>query len=62
MHLSTESLEICSLSLNINYSWLSWVFAVAHRFSLVVASRGYSLVATLGRLMSGLTGPRTWAQ
>ena len=31
------------------YSWLLWVFAAAHRLSLVAASQGYSLVA-LGRL------------
>ena len=29
-----------------------WVFAAVHRLSLVVASRGYSLVAVLGFLIA----------
>ena len=30
------------------YFWLSWVFVVAHRLSLVVASRGYSSLRCAG--------------
>ena len=33
-----------SLFFNGIYFWLCWVFVAAHRLSLVVASRGYSLV------------------
>ena len=32
------------------YSWLCWVFIAVLRFSLVVASGGYSLVAVCGFL------------
>ena len=32
------------------YLWLCWVFVATCRFSLVVASRGYSLVAVRGLL------------
>ena len=33
------------------YFGLYWVFAAAHRLSLVEVSRGYSLVAVLGLLI-----------
>ena len=33
------------------YFWLHWVFVAAHGLSLVVASRGYSLVAENGHLI-----------
>ena len=38
------------LFLNI-YLWLPWVFVAACGFSLVVESRGYSLIAVHGRLI-----------
>ena len=36
------------------YFWLSWVFSAAHRLSLVLASRGSSLVAGLCGLLIAL--------
>ena len=35
----------------LTYFWLRWVFHAAHMLSLVVAGRGYSLVAVLGLLI-----------
>ena len=47
-----------------NYFWLCWVFVAAHRLSLVVASRDYSLIAVRGLfimviLLLWSTGSRT---
>ena len=39
-------------SLNIKIAFLLWVFAAVHGLSLVVASRGYSLVAVCRPLIS----------
>ena len=52
------------------YLWLCWVFLAALTFSLVSASRGYSLVAVSGLLLLQNTGSRNagfsscsmWAQ
>ena len=40
------------LTLFISYFWSRWLFAALHGLSLVVVSRGYSLVAVPGLLMA----------
>ena len=58
---STSSLSICCLRHSFFKSnsilfliriWLCWVFVAARGLSLVVASRGYSLVAVRGLLLA----------
>ena len=39
------------------YFWLHFVFVTAHGLSLVVASRGYSLVAVGGSCLFEFLGP-----
>ena len=43
------------------YFWLLWVFIAAQGLSLVVVSRGYSLVAGHGFLLLRLPDSRAWA-
>ena len=43
---------ILSLFLNNIYFWLCWIFVATHRLSLVVASRGYSLVVVCRLLIA----------
>ena len=50
-HTHTESLVFCKVFFNnCIYFWLCWVFIAACRLSLLVVSRGYSLVAMRGLL------------
>ena len=72
---NADLIESVSFFLNFIYFWLCWVFVAAHRFSLVVASRGYSslwcvgfsmwwllLLWSMGSRHMGFSSCSTWAQ